>query len=235
MRIGELNPKILNHLVKNTDSKEGSIRSTISRWRSKYPHCTLNAVAQIYAQSKGITVNRWLSNEDRETLSHIEIEKQKIRVKQNQRKKTKRIITLIDYDTDHYFKKGHIQEINKAYTYGCYTSVYILTRKVVEGCVRDILVKKYPPRRKKNKELYYDIGRGRYKDFGVLLKVLFDHRHEFGPEKAKIIESLNDKAKKLSKLWNDAAHSWYHLVKNRREIDNLDIQYVIELIKKLEE
>ncbi len=34
---------------------------------------------------------------------------------------------------------------------------------------------------------------------------------------------------------NDKAHSWFHIVRSKREIDELDLQNITELIKKLEQ
>jgi len=229
-----INPKIVDYLVKKTGLAEGTIRKNISLIKSDYPSCTSNAAAQIFAKSRGFSLMQKLSQDDKITLSNIEFKKQKFVVNQKKSIKKEKTIKIFDYKTDDYFKKGHIEEINKAYTKGCYTSVHILARKIIENLIREILSTKYPPEKKVNKELYFDISQNRFKDFSVILKNLYDKRHDFDPEKIKIIERLNQKASKFKKDSNDATHSWYHLINNKKEIDDLDIQLIIELIKKLE-
>jgi hypothetical protein len=146
----------------------------------------------------------------------------------------KEIIQLIKYETDDPFRKGHIDEINRAYTCRCYTSVFILCRKVIENMIIDILKKKFPPREKQNKELYFDINKRRFKDFGVILDNFYAKRNEFDLDK-KIVERIVSLAKPFKKEANDKAHSWFHLVRKRKEIDDIDIQGIIDLIRKLEE
>lgn len=145
----------------------------------------------------------------------------------------KKMLILIDYDTTDYFKKGHIAELNRAYTYGCYTVVFTLARKIVENLIIDILKAKYPEAKKENKELYFDTSQGRLKDFDVILSSLKSKKSDFGTEN-KGVERLCDLAKSLKNNANDKTHSWYHLVKNKTEIDNLQLQAIIEIIKKLE-
>lgn len=234
MAKAKLNPKIISYLVKKTGLAESTIRQNISSSRADYPSCTPNAVAQLFARSRGFTVMQKLSQEDKSTLPHTEAIQPKLKIKQKQGRKKEKIIQIIDYDTDDYFKRGHIKEINRAYTKGCYTSVHILARKIIENLVCEILSKKFPPTEGLNKELYFDTSQRRFKNFSVILKNLYDKRHEFEDNKIKIIERLYQKAKKFKDDANDTTHSWYYLIETKREIDDLNIQTIIELIKKLE-
>jgi len=230
----KLKSEIIKHLVKKTGLATGTIRKNISLLRRDYPSCTLNAVAQLFARSRGYTVMQKLSHEDKNSLPNTEIVESKIKIyKKNARKKDK-IIEIIKYSTSDYFKRGHIGELNKAYSRGCYTSVYILARKIIENLICEILLHKFPPKSRKNKELYFDIDRKRFKDFNVILSNLYDKRHDFEPDKIQIIQRLYQKAKKFKEGANDATHSWYHLVEGKQEIDDLNLQAMIELIKKLE-
>lgn len=45
---------------------------------------------------------------------------------------------------------------------------------------------------------------------------------------------LCDLAKALKNDANNKTHSWYHLVEKKKEIDNLNLKAIIEIIKKLE-
>lgn len=144
--------------------------------------------------------------------------------------RAKKIIPLVDYNTNDHFIKGHIHELNKAYTYGCNTSAFILARKIVENLIIDILKKKYPSKI----DLYFDKNQTRLKDFGVILTNLKNKKNDFGTEN-KAVERLYGLSNALKANTNDKTHSWYHLVENKIEIDNLNLKAIIEIIKKLEQ
>lgn len=230
----KLNPKIIALLSKKTGKKESTIRKDISLLRRDNTSCTLSAVAQIYARQHGISVLNKLDKEDKASLANIEVKENKITVHKKRLRIGEKIVKIIDYDTGDHFKKGHIQEINRAYTKGCYTAVNIVARKIIENLIIDILRKKFPPNTKTNKELYYDTTKRRFKDFSVILNNLYKKRNEFELDDKNIVERLVSMAKKVKADANDKTHSWFYLVTRRREIDDLDIQTIIELIKKLE-
>ena len=231
----QLKPEILKYLSDKTGLKKSSIRSNISKLRRDYASCTLNAVAQLYARSHNLSVLQKLDQEDKACLPHVEIEKQTVKIPKNQSRQKEKIINCISYETNDHFKKGHINEINRAYTNKCYTSVFILARKIVENLIIDIMCKKFPPNSLSNRELYFDNQRKRFKDFSVILKNFYDKRNEFDADKIEIIKRLYDKALALKDDANQKTHSWYHLVERKKEIDDLNLQAIIELIKKIEE
>ncbi len=147
--------------------------------------------------------------------------------KHGTKKAVKKIVRIIEYPTTDYFIRGHIDEVNRAYSNHCYTSVYILTRKIIENLIREILTKKFPPNSLENKELYYSVDQRRFKDFSVILKNLLDKKDDFDPAKSKAIMRLYDRAIKFKEDTNDATHSWFHLIENQKEIDELHIQSLI--------
>jgi len=230
----KLNPKIVEIISSKTGLAETTVKKNISILRADYPSCTINAVAQLYARSKGYTVMQKLSKEDKDSLPHNEVIKPKIKITQKKTSQKKKTVEIIKYETEDHFIKGHIKELNRAYTNSCYTCVYIFARKIIENLIREILGKYYPPNNKDNKELYYDTVGRRFKDFSVILKNLYDKRKEFDIEKESIIQRLYQKAKSFKDDANDKTHSWYHLVENKTEIDEINIQTIIELIKKLQ-
>lgn len=231
MRKNQLNPKIISYLVDKTGLSENTIRKDISLLKRKYASCTLNAVAQLYASSHNLSVMQKLKPEDKLTLPHNEVVNPVVKIVKKKTSKREKDIEIIKYDTTDYFIRGHIKEINRAYTKGCYTSTHILARKIIENLVLDILVTKYPPTKLENLNLYFDVSQNRTKDFSILLKSLYDKRKEFGFEISKAIERFYQKAKKFKDDANDKTHSWYHLVENKTEIDELNLQSMIELIK----
>lgn len=230
-----LSPIVLNYISKKSGLGVGTVRKNISLLRRKHPSLPLNSVAHLYALSMGFSVLGKLSEEERLALPHIDIEKTKTRISVKKPiKKVSKTKIIIDYLSKDYFMQGHIAEINKAFTAGCFTSVHILARKIIENLVREILVKKFPPTNLANKELYFDTAQRRFKDFSTLLKNLFENRQHFEPNKIKAIERLYDKTKKFKDEANDSTHSWYHVIKSEKEINDLEIQTIIELIKAIE-
>jgi hypothetical protein len=231
----QLNPKILDKLSKKLGLEKSTVRQQISRLKQKNARCTLNAVAQIYAMQYGETVMQQLTTEDKATLPHIEQNNDKLKISTRPKKEQVKLKTFIKYQSEDHFINGHINELQRAYTYKCYTSVYILSRKIIENLIVDILQKKYPPDISlDNKELYWDVKQRRFKDFSVILKNLFDKKDDFLPAKSKAIERLCQLANKFKSNANDKTHSWFHLVSNPHELNDLQLQDMLELIIKIE-
>lgn len=225
-----LNPKILDYLSKEFNLTKNSVRQYISNKRIEHRGITLNAAAQLFATERGKSVRRFLDKEDKNSLPGYKTEKpEKIKIKHIRTNK-KKVVNFFKYETSHPFKKGHIDEVNKAYTHGCYTCVFILCRKIIENLIVDILESKFPDER----NLYWDSPQSRYLDFSVVLKNLFDQRSEFNPSNVKVIERLNQLAQPFKKNSNDKTHSWFHLVKRKKEIDDIGVDEIINLIKFLE-
>ena len=82
----KLNPDIVRFLSKKTGLAEATVKNYIYLLRRNYPTSTLNAVAQLYAASKGLSVFRKLSIQDKATLPNIEIQKQKTQIKEKKLK-----------------------------------------------------------------------------------------------------------------------------------------------------
>ncbi len=226
-----LNPLIVKFISQKANINENSVKSDIYRMSKSYSPLTKNAMAQLYAQKKGLTVYRKLDEEDRKSLPNIEKGKP-ISIKQT-KKKTTKLQTILTYSTLDPFKEGHILELNKAYTAGCYTAVFLLARKIIENLIIDILRKKFPERSRNNKELYYNVSENRYHDFSVILDSLYKKRNSFDPD-TKAAERLYVLSKPFKKDANDKAHSWFHLVERKSEIDDLKIQTIINLVLVLE-
>jgi len=228
-----LSLKIVKDLAKKLKLDQKTVKKNIYLLQKSYPSLTKNALAQIYATKNGKTVFRKLDKEDKATLPSTEVVPEKIRIKVKNGNKKLTIREVFDYSTTDHFKKGHVEELNKAYTFTCNTAVFILARKIVENLIIDILKAKYPEKIKKNKELYFDTAQGRLKDFEIILKSLKSKKADFGSEN-KAVERLCELAKSLKDDANNKTHSWYHLVESKKEIDNLNLKAIIEIIKKLE-
>lgn len=140
---------------------------------------------------------------------------------------------FVSYETTDHFINGHFSELNRAFNSDCYTSVFILTRKIIENLIIDLLRKKYPPNNKANKELYYDTAQGRFCDFGIILDNFNKKKGDFGVDKVAV-ERLYAHAKSFKQNANDKTHSWFHLVETKKEIEDLNITQIFELIKQIE-
>lgn len=231
MTSSKLKPIILKKLLEKTKLEESSIRSALSRIRSKYEFLTLNASAQLFAKERHFSVTRHLDPVDRQALANLKMEKIKVPIKRRNRK-TETIIQFAIYETDDPLLEKHIEEINRTYTYKCYTATFILCRKVLENLLVDhILKKKYASNAIEHREKYFDINNGRNLDFGKLLENLRKSATEFSDKKlvmriCQLLEGFKETA-------NEMTHSLYYIAK-KRELDEKDFQGILDLIKRLE-
>mgnify|MGYP000680997968 CR=1 FL=1 len=196
------------------------------------PYLTLNAAAFLFGKKKGVSLSRYLNDEDRESLKKIP-EKVEIKtiISKSSKPKKIQIIEIARYNTDNKFLKRHIEEINKAYTFGCYTACFILMRKVLENLMVEILRKKYPENKREHREKYFDFNRGRNHDFNVLLKKLRENSKEFGGEK-RLVERICELASIFKEKANEMTHSLYHTA-TKREIEESNFQDILDLIREL--
>ncbi len=228
-----LSAEILKTLVERTGKTESTIRSQISRRKQKNPILTSNAAAHLLALDNNTSVLQKLDEEDRESLKGISEQSTRVVTKtQNPARATSKIKSkpLIDYKTENYFIKEHMNELSRAYRARCFTSVFILFRKIIENLLIDILRKKYP----KQPELFFDVSRSRNHDFSVVLDNIYKQRNDFDPEGKKAIGRLNQLIKPFKKDANDKTHSWFHIVKSESEVDIPLLEQAVELIKIVE-
>lgn len=233
MRKTKLDQKILKKLVEITKGEmtEHSIRNALSKIRRENPSLTLNAAAQVFARKRHSSVARWLKPNDRETLKTLKIERIKIPTTRTRRRK--RIVKMATYETDDKLLKAHLDEINRAYTYGCYTATFVLCRKVLENLiVYHILRRKYPKNTKQHRSKYFDFNRNRNLDFNKLLANLRASSSDFGPEKT-LAERICQLAEGFKETANEMTHSLYHIA-TKKEMDSKNFQHILDLIKILE-
>lgn len=232
--MAKLSKVIIEFLSQRLNKSDNSIRVEISKLRSnKFPSAPLNSVAHIYAKQHGTTVWQKLTKDEKLSVPNHDIVKTAPKIETKQIVKRESKFELLAFETTDHFIKGHIREINRTYNNKCYTATFILARKIVENFIIDILVKKYPANSLPNKELYYDTARGRFKDFSVILDSLRNKKSDFGIHKT-VVERLCAQAKSLKDNANDKTHSWFHLVEGQKEIDDLQLQSIIALIKQLQ-
>lgn len=108
-----------------------------------------------------------------------------------------------------------------------------MCRKVIQNLIIGLLIKQFPAKTKKNRELYFDIDRGRFHDFSVILKNLYTKRKSFNPLAIKPIERLYSRVKPFVKDANDQTHSWFYMA-NKKELNDINIQEIIHLIESVD-
>ena len=229
MTKAKLDPKILEYLKKKIDISEKAIRNAISKIRGENPSLTLNAAAQILAKKRNLSIARWLKPEDRKTLKTVRFVPTKVATKNVPKKQ---IIIIATYETDDKFLQKHLDEINKAYTYGCYTATFILCRKVLENLIiHHILKKKYPRNTLDHRQKYFDINTGRYHFFNKLIDNFRSSSKDFLPERP-LVERISQLADGFRETANEMTHSLYHIAK-KNEIDDKNFQELLDLIDRL--
>ena len=158
---------------------------------------------------------------------------EKVKIPTTRTRLKKKIIKMASYETDDKLLRKHIDEINKAYTCGCYTATFVLCRKVLENLiVHRILKKKYPQNTEQHRSKYWDFNRNRILDFNKILANLRASSNDFASEKP-LVERICQLADGFRETANEMTHSLYHIAK-RSEIDNKDFQGLLDLIARLE-
>jgi hypothetical protein len=96
-----------------------------------------------------------------------------------------------------------IDEINRSVQFELPNAGLVLSRKLVENLLIDVLRKKYGVRRL---SLYYDKRKKRYVDLSVLIINLEKRKKDFRPDE-KLLEEALSLSKKLKEVANSSAHS----------------------------
>jgi hypothetical protein len=229
-----LNLEILEILVKKSKRSEKTVRNRLSTLHQKYSGLTMNQVAQIFALENGFSVRSKLSRDERATFPNLEIQKPITIVKKSKTSGEKVILKqFIKYQTTDTFIEGHIDETNRSYTYGCYTACFILCRKIIENMLTDVIRKKYPQNSLQNLEMFYDTSRNRTRDFSEIISTLRRHSNDFGPDRT-LLERILTRAEQLKDEANNKTHSWFHIVKTPKELQEMHVQDILDMIVKLE-
>lgn len=145
--------------------------------------------------------------------------------------KRREVPLLIDQEFEDFFYSHLKDEINKAYRLGLFTSVMLLSRKIIENLVIDILRLKFPPSIPNNLLIYYNEKEMRFHDFTLLIKNLEDRKNEFHLDKETLADFIS-----LVKPFRPSANSNAHSIvkiSDEKEILNFQIPRMIALLKRL--
>lgn len=108
-----------------------------------------------------------------------------------------------------------------------------MCRKLIENLLTDVIRTKYPQNNRQNIELYFDTAKGRTRDFSEIIQNLKKRSTDFGPDK-KLLERILVKSQEFKDDANDKAHSWFHILKSPRELDDKHIQEIVDMIGRLQ-
>jgi len=123
------------------------------------------------------------------------------------------------------------KEINRSYRFKIFTGTVILSRKIIENLIIDIMRLKFPPNNEKNIALYFRTEDGRFHDLTILLKNLEAKKEEFKID-MPIIEHLLTLIKPFRPNANSKAHSII-MIGEEKELLNADIERMVELLLKI--
>jgi len=230
-----LRKEIRDHLAKVLKMKPNSLSVRLAEIKRTYPHATPAAAAQIFAQKKDKSIMGFLTDDDKKSLPPVHISSvsttraaiPKSPVKSSRKQVGKPILVFATTDR---FVERHIEEINATYNAHCYTSTFILSRKVIENLIIEILKKQFP--NNADRVLYEDTKSHRFLDFSIVLNNLYTKRTAFSTTAKSAIERLNQKVKPFKKDANDKAHSLFHIA-SKTEIDGANVQEIFDLLSKI--
>lgn len=138
---------------------------------------------------------------------------------------------LIDIDFSDIFYNELKDEINEAYRMGLFTSVMLLSRKLFENLIIEILRIKYPSSVPGNLELYFIKNNKRFQDFTILLKNIEDRKGDFTVDEQIITEIIS-----LIKPFRISANSNAHsiiIVSDEKAILDFQIPRISALLFRL--
>ena len=143
----------------------------------------------------------------------------------------KQLPKLVDMEFEDVFYNKLRDEINDACEMGLFTSVMLLSRKLFENLLIEILRIKYPPNQSSNLEIYFIKNEQRFQNFTVLLKNIEDKKSDFTVDETLITEIISQ-IKPFRKGANSSAHSII-IVSDNKDILEYDIPRISALLLKL--
>ncbi|VVB86201.1 Uncharacterised protein [uncultured archaeon] len=138
---------------------------------------------------------------------------------------------LVDIDFQDFFYNKLRDEINTAYRMELFTSVMLLSRKLFENLLIEILRFKYPPNQPGNLEIYYVTRDQKFQNFTVLLMNIEDKKDEFTVDK-HIVSEIISLIKPFRERANSNAHSII-IISKEDDILKYEIPHISALLLKL--
>ena len=225
----KLDARILPKLEKLfPERSKGSIQARLSQL-CREKRVTRGAAAEIMASQKNGTVWSWLDDEDQNSLKSRNIQTITVK-KSNSIKKSKE--KLICYETSDPLLKKHLDEINNCYNANCPTAAFILTRKVLENLIFNMIKLRFPTKSQEDREIYLDPqNRWRFRDFSEIIKNFRAKAKSFEREEERLVLRILQLAEQFKDDANNKTHCLYHL-STKKELREADPQIILDLIIK---
>lgn len=99
------------------------------------------------------------------------------------------------------------REIEECYHAGAHTAVVVLSRKLIENLLIELLRMQYGLETDADRELFYDTDRKRFQPLAVLIENFENNLHDFRPFSEKIDEGTVQKLNDIRETGNAGAHS----------------------------
>lgn len=129
-----------------------------------------------------------------------------------------------DYPQNFYIKLE--QEINDCHRTNFPNAVFLLSRKLIENLIYDVLVRKFPTRQK----LWWNEQLGEHLNLSPLLKNLFENRHEFKPNSKRQIEKCHELGGVFRDESNKTTHNMYDYLDSKNDLDRFKVNDMIQLL-----
>ena len=121
------------------------------------------------------------------------------------------------------------EEINICYLNSLPNATMILSRKLIENVIYEILYLKFP----KNIDLRYDIKKGRAMDFSVLIENLETKKTDFINEQRDLCLKLLELVKPFRTAANGKAHNIMDYLGTLEDLDKQKIPEIVDVALKL--
>lgn len=141
---------------------------------------------------------------------------------------TEELLTFAN-DYPEIFYKFLEREINACYSASLLNGCLLLSRKMIENLIYNILREKFPGRI----DLRWDKLKNRPHDFAILIDNLVDNKDRFNAEEQRYIDKFLKLCKPFKRVANSAAHNIMEYVENKKEIDTMKIPEMVQLMLNL--
>jgi len=121
------------------------------------------------------------------------------------------------------------KEINDCYRTGYLNATFLLSRKIIECLIYEILEKKFPTQ----EELWWNRDIGYPLNLSPLIKNLNDNRRQFRANAKRHIEKFSKVVGKFREEVNKTAHNIYDYVDSKKELKDFKINDLVQLLVKI--
>ena len=205
-----------NPEITETTTRENLIRNRSFQDMLEFIHKSIAVFAQLRGE---IEAKRQPINQK----GQIFVKKAMDKIKENRDRKP--LLDFVDRYPAQVFYKRLEEEINICYVASLPNASMMLSRKLVENLLYEILDCKFP----RNPEIRFNTVKGRALDFSVLIDNFETKRNEFGPDIQEIIDKLLVLIKPFRRDANSKTHKVIEYLDTLDELDKHKVPEIVEL------